>query len=59
MVSKLYSDRKEERKRYAQVMSDLSKFKRRGAEIALPSTSNARPLDPNDDQVKQKGDVLS
>lgn len=57
--SKLHQKREEERKKYVQVMSDLSKFKRSAMDAPQTANTAAQPLDPDDDRVKRKGDVLS
>ncbi|GMH67615.1 hypothetical protein TL16_g04726 [Triparma laevis f. inornata] len=57
--SKLHQKREEERKKYVQVMSDLSKFKRSAMDTPQTANTAAQPLDPDDDRVKRKGDVLS
>ncbi|GMH49060.1 hypothetical protein TrLO_g9936 [Triparma laevis f. longispina] len=60
LVSKLYEEREEERKKNAQVMSDLSKLKRQVTDAPPPPANTAtQPLDEDGDRVKRKGDVLS
>lgn len=58
LVSKLYEER-EVRKKYAQVMPDFSKFKRQATDAPPPVNAAAQPLDPDDDRMKRKCDVLS